>query len=258
MMVILYTLGCVLTMLGLGSERVQTFPIPENRVVPVLVHPLSTTTVVFPDALHGVEGIGFSSASEDGGDYYLNMIPQKGVVSLSAWKLPVPPRNLQVYMGDTLITLLVIPVEDPSASLFQLHLLKSPVTAHTHLQHEDKRVSHNRISAGTGDGDSAKDQVWWKWGQLEFYIVEQRVDGRDGTMCIQLMIINGADRKVFLNPQQVKVKVDDVVAMASYLSVTELPPQRKTLVEMRFPLRVDSISESSVVEVMLGYGDEKE
>jgi hypothetical protein len=246
-------LSLLLVMFGLGSERVQTFPIPESRVVPVLVHPLSTTTVVFPDALQGVEGIGFSGSPEGGGDYYLNMIPHKGAISLSVWKLPVPPRNLQVYMGDTLVTLLVIPVEDPSASLFQLHLLKSPTRAIGLHILEHVHESRDKHSADSNEKTSSSESVWWKWGQLEFSILEQHIDKESGRMCIHMMVVNNGEKGVVLDPRQVKAKVNDSVVVADELSVKELQSQQRATVEVKFPAQRDTDAGASSVEVMLGY-----
>lgn len=141
---------CAVT-LGFADERVQRMTVPDSHVVPVLVHPQTTTTVLFPYPITGYEGIGFSADANHEADYYLSVLPSKGIVTIGVWHSPVPPRNIQIHGRDELVTLLVIPVQEADKSIFQLHLYKAAELA------EDPVPDHGVNSVKAKVSDSAQE-----------------------------------------------------------------------------------------------------
>lgn len=227
---------------GFAEERVQRMQIPESRVVPVLTHPATTTTVLFPFQLEGYEGIGFSSNPNDGGDYYLNVIKERGIITLSPWELPVPPRNLQIYSGEELVTLLVIPVQDPSQSLFQLRLVEpEKETAVVVPVKED--VPEENI----------RENEWWEWGALRFSLNKVSASREKRQTTLHLQVRNLSSQAVEINPNEVRVQVQGRVWNAVTVESSVILPGETVPCLITLPVGPADIAVDATFLVIPGY-----
>lgn len=261
--------------LGFGEDRVQRIEIPESGVVPVLVHPLTTTTVLFPYPITGYEGMGFSGSLEQGGDYYLNVVQSKGLVSLGVWQSPSPPRNLQIYHESGIVTLLAIPTPEAEKSVFQLHLYQAEQnvaertdTRHNSLTDEEKR---QEAPAFRQDHDSVeknpverKKEIQqrkrdvWDWQELRFSIVEVEGSHATGQTRLRLQVTNRSRHTLRINPSQVRVLVEEKLWKADRVQDLVLTEGESGYCDLWFPFGPQEVSTDSIYRIMLGYQREEE
>lgn len=250
-------------LIGFGEDRVQRIEIPQSGVVPVLVHPLTTTTVLFPYPITGYEGIGFSSSPDQGGDYYLNVVQSRGLVSLGVWNAPSPPRNLQIYGENGVITLLAIPVPDADKSVFQLHLYQPEKNVDSITEEEksldslEHSLKEENSAAEIGEEKNKDSQKRegdvWDWQELRFSIEEVEGLRSINQTRLRLHVTNRSRHVLRINPSQVRVLAGEKLWKADRVQELALAEGESGDCEVWFPFGPQEVPVDSVYRIMLGY-----